>query len=229
MKIICLHHAGGSSLPYYSWKKLLPRIEVIPIDMPGHGKKIGEPLLYDFHEAISYLYDCIYNIIRDGENYIFFGHSMGGEMLLHVLDLIEKNNDNLPLYIILSGVILKKSNYRFKVSEMKKSEFIAKLIELGGVTPKVTQMVEFEQHYFPILVADFKMLEFEPEFYRQNKFKVRLIIFNGSEDTEAIESEENLASFFMERSEVYHFKGGHFYLFSEENEICKLITELKEL
>lgn len=229
MKVICLHHAGGSGLQYYSWKKLLPDIKVIPIDMPGHGKKNGEPIINNFYEAIIYLYDYINNIISDGEDYILFGHSMGGELLLHVLELLEKNNDNLPSYIILSSVILTKKMYHFKVSEIGKDEVIAKVIELGGIEPDIVQMAEFEQFYSPILLADFKMLESAPKLHRKTKFKEKLIIFNGKEDKEAIESEEDLVSLFTECNKIYHFEGGHFYLFSKGNEICKYIARLNKV
>lgn len=227
MKLICLHHAGGSSLWYYTWTRLLTGIKVIPIDLPGHGKKIQEPLIYNYNDAVKYLFINIQNIIEDGEDYIFFGHSMGGEMLLYILDLLEKNNEKLPLYTILSGICLRKKN-RFEISKATKSQIIAKVVELGGIPIQIIGMTEFERYYLPVIKADFAMLEFIPIFYRESKFKSRAVIFNGKEDKIALDSEEEIVSFFEKDADVYHFDGGHFYLYSELEKICQYINELLE-
>nr|WP_258865270.1 hypothetical protein [Moraxella catarrhalis] len=40
--------AGSSASIYANWKKTIDsRINVVPIDYPGHGSKMNEPLLKD--------------------------------------------------------------------------------------------------------------------------------------------------------------------------------------
>ncbi len=45
LKLFCFPYAGGSSIVYEKWRKLLsPSIELIPIEYPGRGRKFARPI-----------------------------------------------------------------------------------------------------------------------------------------------------------------------------------------
>ncbi|MDU6373717.1 MAG: thioesterase domain-containing protein, partial [Bradyrhizobium sp.] len=45
MRLICLPYAGGSAMIYARWRRLLPSwIEVVPLELPGRGARMDEPL-----------------------------------------------------------------------------------------------------------------------------------------------------------------------------------------
>jgi len=76
MQLFCFPFAGGSYYSYYPLKRFLnPRINLIPLDLPGHGRRMQEPLLSDLNDMCNDVYKQI-----DGEldnPYAFLGHSMG--------------------------------------------------------------------------------------------------------------------------------------------------------
>jgi len=45
LKLACFPYSGASSSMYFNWKKHLnPRIELVPIELSGHGAIVKEPL-----------------------------------------------------------------------------------------------------------------------------------------------------------------------------------------
>jgi len=44
LKLACFPYSGASSSMYFDWKKHLnPRIELVPIELSGHGARVKEP------------------------------------------------------------------------------------------------------------------------------------------------------------------------------------------
>ena len=37
-KLICLPYAGGGATAYYGWQKYFSDIEILPVQLPGHGQ-----------------------------------------------------------------------------------------------------------------------------------------------------------------------------------------------
>jgi surfactin synthase thioesterase subunit len=52
MKLFCIHYAGGSAKVFQSLVKLLNnKLEVIPLELPGRGKRFLKELIYDFEKG----------------------------------------------------------------------------------------------------------------------------------------------------------------------------------
>ncbi len=80
-EVIFIHGAGGSSRAWYFQTGQLKRsMEVLCIDLPGHGRSPGSG--YDSIGAYS---DAVYNFLneRPPGKYFFAGHSMGGAIGMH--------------------------------------------------------------------------------------------------------------------------------------------------
>ena len=222
MKIICLHHAGGSSFLYSGWEKMLLGNIVVSFDLPGHGKKMAQKPLEKYKEAIEYLYDNICKEIND--TYIIFGHSMGAEMLLHIMEKIEYEGKKLPQSIILSG--LSSKNAVIPASSLSDDELLEKISEFGGIQDEMLKTKEFIDYFFPIIRADFNMIEATPEYKISGNKKYEIHIFNGLEDISAINAEKEWKEFFDDKCKIHHFKGNHFYLLNNSEEVCKEILSL---
>lgn len=74
-----IHGAGGSSSSWYFQKDLQKSMEVILIDLPGHGKSPGPSL-----DKIEDMRDAVLETLRslNMEKYFIAGHSMGGAIAL---------------------------------------------------------------------------------------------------------------------------------------------------
>ena len=77
MQLFLLHFAGGSCYSFDFLKQHLDsRFEFIPLELPGRGRRTNENLLNNKEKAINdYLAQI--KLIRNGEPYVIYGHSMG--------------------------------------------------------------------------------------------------------------------------------------------------------
>jgi len=74
--LFCLPCAGASATMYLRWRRSLPNLKVIPLELPGGGVRSSEPLVEDFNILVNQLYEELSPSMPKG--YAIFGHSMGG-------------------------------------------------------------------------------------------------------------------------------------------------------
>lgn len=101
VNMFCLPPAGSSSSIYYSWNKHIPSgIKVIPLEYPGHGKKIQEQLTHDPNQLAHILLEEIKAF--GNHPFILFGHSVGASVLWRIEHLLrtEKIYNNLILLAV---------------------------------------------------------------------------------------------------------------------------------
>ena len=56
LDLYCLPCAGASASVYLRWRRRLPAwIEVLPLELPGRGMRLGEPLVEDFQTLVEQL------------------------------------------------------------------------------------------------------------------------------------------------------------------------------
>ena len=76
LSLLCLPCAGASATMYLRWRRLLPRwIEVVPVELPGRGQRLGEDFVEDFDSLVARL--CAEQDAALRGNFALFGHSMG--------------------------------------------------------------------------------------------------------------------------------------------------------
>lgn len=84
-KLFLLSHAGGNSAAYAALFPVLAReVALVPLDLPGHGKRMGEPLLETVPDMVRDLRTRLLPELVGVEAFALFGHSMGG-ILAHAL------------------------------------------------------------------------------------------------------------------------------------------------
>ena len=77
LRLFCLPHSGASASVYARWRRVLPDwLQVCPLELPGRGRRMDEPLQRDIKALAAQLAD---EISRDLDGpYALFGHSLGG-------------------------------------------------------------------------------------------------------------------------------------------------------
>jgi external thioesterase TEII len=159
-QLFLLHFAGGNCYSLQFLKPLLPEFDVITLELPGRGKRQGEPLLRDFDLAAKDIFNQVISKMS-GYPFLIYGHSMGAYLALRVTNMLIKRRST-PVYLIVSGNAgpgVKYADDGKKRYLLGKDEFIAELKILGGVSEELLENKELFNFFEPVLRADFQIAE----------------------------------------------------------------------
>ncbi len=227
-KLFCFHHAGGSSLIFNRWKKFSPIINVIPIEIPGHGVRMSEKCLTDFNQLVNMLTDEVKKLCGDGNIYLY-GHSLGSAIAFEVTKKLEKKYGFEISKLFVAGrhppFMKDPSEYRTSdgIEALKKD-----LLRLGMVTSENLSDKVFQETFLPIIYADYRL--HENYRYKGGTVNVPVVAFSGSDDESA---PKDIVSGWREVTKStfrqYQFYGGHFFPYNEsEKEVMNtILREIK--
>jgi len=229
-KLFCFPYAGGSADTIYTaWKKYLDsNITLIPIEYPGHGKRVTEALSEGIEELVNDLFDTIKPEIDEIMDYMIYGHSMGTIVIYELLKLIKIRSGVLPHTIFLSGryspnISYKKENVHLLFDE----QLINNLIQLGGVPPKIYNYPELIKVCLPIIRNDYKMID-EYEFAQPvSCFDSNIIFIYSNEDPYLNDRKkvDEWKKYTNKSFSVVEVEGNHFFMNSEVELLCNLVNQ----
>ena len=245
VNLICLPFAGGSAYSYVDLEKSTASfVKVLPIELPGRGRRFAEPLLTDLHgmarDALEQAKEAI-----TAKPYALFGHSLGAKLAYEVARGIIREGFPAPAHMFLSGCaapsVPPKSRHRHL---LPRDAFLEMINELGG-TPREVLLEEGLMDLFePILRADFQANDTyshrngtDTGGYgcgcgcgrgRRAPLTQPMTIMIGTKD---IVSHEEALKWRDETSgttRLLELPGGHFFIFEHWNTIGRIISETLE-
>ena len=102
IQLFFFHSAGGSSSNYKNLiTKFSSKFEIILVELAGRGTRSCDSLPTTLQQVIDDLSIPIYKTIN--KNFIFFGHSMGAHIALHLLSYLSSKFKITPLFFVSSG------------------------------------------------------------------------------------------------------------------------------
>lgn len=224
MKLFCFSYAGGSAAVYLKWKKIMDSsIEIVPVELPGRGKRFSERLCYDMNEVVRDVYSKLEkNFIN--EDYMFYGHSMGSWIVYYLTNEIIKQGGRVPRRLFLSGKEAPHIKKNLQVyHEMNDDEFINKIYELGGTPKEIIENKDLLDIYIPILKNDYKLIETCQYEKPIKKYDFDITIFNGRDDDINQNDVYGWKEYTSKQFKVYNFEGGHFFINYHEKEMLDII------
>lgn len=226
VKLFCFPYAGGSSAVYSKWKKCLDnRIELVPVELAGRGRRISENFYRSMTDAVDDAYTILKPLIEDCD-YAFYGHSMGTILAFELCRKILDNRESEPLHLFVSGRYppnIKREN-KF-LSRLPNNEFLNQIFKLGGTSPEVVQNKELMDIFVPILKADYRIIEEYEYINFDKKFDYGITAFNGKADTEVSSSEiKEWGKLTTAQFSLYEFEGSHFFINDKMQDITGIIN-----
>ncbi|WP_163340338.1 thioesterase II family protein [Desulfopila sp. IMCC35008] len=223
MKLIMLPYAGGSSHCYRDLTfHLADFIEPLPLELPGRGRRISEPLLTDINALVDDLFQRLTPTFSSA--YAFYGHSMGALLCYLLSCKAVENGYPAPKHLFLSGHAGPESIKRDKLCHtLPKREFLQEVIQLGGTLPEVAASQDLLDFFEPILRADFAAIEtFRPAPVRP--LDVEITVMMGCEEESLRNGDLNWQKFVLGEPHLIQFDGDHFFLIKHWSAIGALIS-----
>jgi medium-chain acyl-[acyl-carrier-protein] hydrolase len=224
-RLFCFPYAGGAASIYRDLGNKLPsNIEVHPVQLPGHGNRLNEPL----HKRIQPLVESTAQELMpylEG-SFAFFGHSMGAIISFELAQLLRRENKPGPSRLFLSGRpcphLTKKEEPTYNLPE---PEFIEELKRMGGTSKEVLEHPELMAVLTPVLRSDLEICQtYESE--PRPPLDCPITVFGGLQDEDVSREQlEGWRDYTTSSFAVRMFPGDHFYLHSSAYVLWRMIAQ----
>jgi surfactin synthase thioesterase subunit len=227
LNLYCIAYAGGSAAATYSrWARLLPpNIKVIPLELPGRGRRMPEPFVASVDAAVEEFFNSIADEIRDTP-YALYGHSMGTTLCYELCKLISNQGLPAPKALFLSG--RNPPHYAYpqrNLHLLDDDSFLEEIRQLGGTPDEFFKMKSLMMTFVPILRNDYRIIELYRHSQPIHVTSADIVFFRSDQDALV----QSHASYEWQRYTrgnfvVYDFVGGHFFINEQAQGICQEIS-----
>jgi surfactin synthase thioesterase subunit len=226
VNLICLPFAGGNKYSYREYElKAPPSIKVIPVEYPGRGARMREPLLRNMKAIVDDLYRQVCNTV-ELQPYAIYGHSMGGLAAFLLTQKLLQHTHRPPIGLFISGTTGPSAPTRGSVKRhlLDKDAFISEIIDLDGMPAEILESKEMMEYFEPILRADFTATE--TYIHEETpQLDLPMIVITGTEEDMKM---EDVQLWQKENSQTIDFRqmpGKHFFIFHHAEKIVELIAD----
>jgi len=223
INLICLPFAGASIYSYRNiTKHIADFINIIPVELPGRGQRISEPLLSDIHKIV----DDAFLQIKAHINipYAIYGHSMGTLMGFLLVKRILNEDLPQPIHLFFSGrggpSVQDKDKH---IHALPKKEFIKKLQEYEGSPQEILNDESIMEFFEPVLRADFKAVSNYP-YNEDTPFNIPITVMIGTTENTTYKEAMKWQDETSKEISLRQFPGGHFFIYQHSQEIGRIFS-----
>lgn len=221
VQLFVLPFAGGTASSFNKMADLLDdRIDMVPVEYVGHGKRSREGCI----ENYEYFLDDVASFIsarRDSSiSFAMFGYSMGSVLLYDLLSRRLVSGRPVYAFVCAKGSIMQKQYYE-NFNKLTNREFVEEIASLGGMDPRILRNERFLQIYMDLIKADYKVLgQFT---YRPGKIPCCLTAVYGKADpaSEGVGDWSRLSEGEVEYKEMGE---GHFFIKKCWGEVADIVN-----
>ncbi|MGO1567267.1 thioesterase II family protein [Brachybacterium sp. AOP35-5H-19] len=135
--VFCFHHAGGTASAYRAWVGADPRIDAVPVELPGKATRRAESWVGDFSLLSRQIAEEILEL-ADGERVVLYGHSMGAALAYrtaaHLQEVLQAPPEAVVVAARQAPDLSIEGEYH---SSMGLSALREELETLGGTPPEI--------------------------------------------------------------------------------------------
>ena len=220
-----LPFAGGNA---YSYRPLAEHmsaeIDFVPLELPGRGRRAGEPLLEDI-AALAADAQAQIGPQLDAP-YALYGHSMGANLAYLLAHRIEQLDLPRPLHLFVSGCAgpsIPPEPEHQQRHLLPREAFVRMLRELGGCPPEILANDDLMEFFEPIIRADFAAnARFKPS--AGPPLEIPITALSGAADEISLGAVEAWAEETRGPFSMHAFPGDHFFIFAHAAAIFSLFA-----
>ncbi|MFG0409195.1 thioesterase II family protein [Pseudomonas sp. FYR_11] len=228
LNLLCLPYSGASAMVYTRWRSGLPAwIRVCPVELPGHGARMGEVLQTELCPLVRQL--ALEQCQAATVPYALFGHSVGALLAFELVHELRHLGCPEPLALFVSGMAAptRREDYHADAWREPRSdcELIADLRSLDGTADDLLANQDLMNLMLPIVRADF-LLCGRYVYLERKPLACALHVLAGQDDRATGDQlqawrQETTGDFSMRT-----FPGKHFFIHHYERSILDHISEV---
>ncbi|WP_424217346.1 thioesterase II family protein (plasmid) [Streptomyces sp. BI20] len=183
-RVYCLPHAGGSAGSYLSWSRsqeVPAGLRFVPVELPGRGTRMREPLLSSMDEVVDGLLAVLAERPEE-EPFLLMGHSMGAQIAYETTRRLVGAGRPLPRAVVVSGCRPPGAPVALPLHERNDGELLDGIVELGGTPAEILAHPELLEMLLPVMRADLGLLARYMTEVRPTVLPCPLVALGGSDD-----------------------------------------------
>ncbi|MGC6590271.1 thioesterase II family protein [Paenibacillus sp. Dod16] len=223
MNLFCIPYAGGSANIFLPWKRHLPEINVIPVELKGRGRRFDESVYQSVEEAVEDILSTIESDLQT-DNYAIFGHSMGGILAFELYIRIKQMGKSKPAHIFFSGCKpphLRKPEEQ-KTYSLPTEQLTKKIAEMGGTPQEILSNPELLDIFLPVIRADYRMIE-TYSYQREESLESDISILIGDQDSFSFDEACEWKKLSKGDMQIYTLEGNHFFIHHQTQNVMNII------
>ena len=224
--LLCFPYAGASINMFSMWKEYIDKVIVCPVKLPFRDARRKEKLPESVQKLSEVFVKENIDIMRKW--YSIFGHCTGAILGYEIARQTYEKTGNEPTVIIASSsqepaIIPKEAILLAGASD---SEIQAYLETERLVDKSILEMPEFQEYYFPILRADFRLFASYHASY--HKFNCPIITIYDPFDSKLIKDDVQGWGKYTTKYEERYIEGGHYAALKNIQQITEKINQIIE-
>jgi medium-chain acyl-[acyl-carrier-protein] hydrolase len=221
LRVFCFPYAGSGIIAYRNWAAGLPLdIEICPIQLPGRGHRIRQPLFTECSALVTTLENDV-KAYAD-KPFVFFGHSMGALLAFEVARRLGSREG--PLHLFVSGRSAPQipRRHKRKLSDLPDGELLQELRRLDGTPSQILARPEMVKEMLPVLRADFSVVE-SYSYQATPPLTCPISAYAGSEDAIIKQDVEAWSRQTTSTFSFTAFPGGHFFIQTSQRLLLEVL------
>lgn len=210
-RLYCFPYVGGSESVFRGWAQRL-RLQVVPVLLPGRGRRVDESALTSVGDIVVPLAREIAACGHRQSTVALFGHSMGALLAYATAVALERDHGVAPVRLFVSAAGAPHRPTRLKpVRMLPDDELLDEVLAVGGTPDAVRQDRNVLRHVVPTLRADAALVET----YRHDDYVLAcpVTVFVGRDDTVVtVDSARRWSELTTRPVSIHTLPGDHFFV-----------------